>query len=377
MLLALLPVSAASAGIVADSPINLGRATSFAVLASSTVTNTGPTEVTGDLGVSSGSSVTGFPPGIVIGTQNVGNAVAIQAQTDVTAAYGQLSALTPTDSIVYTELGGRSLVPGVYTAGVASITGNLTLTGGPTALWVFQVASTLTTGPGSSITITGGANSCNVFWRVPAQATLGTNSTFEGTIIAGSSIAATTGAKIDGRLLAQTQAVTLDRNEIVASSNCRTETPTITSGPSSTATVGTAYSSGVTATGTPDASYSVTTGSLPSGLTLDSATGAISGTPTAAGTSTFTITASNDTSEDASGSYAITVAAAPGTVPVAAPAGTVPVATPAQPQLAATGIGDGTVDGGVLAAGLMIAAGAMAVGVDRTRRIRVTPRHRS
>lgn len=369
--LALTPVSSASAVTSADGPISLGTATSFAVLSSSTVTNTGPTSIAGDLGVSAGSSVTGFPPGILLGVQHLGDATAIQAQTDVTTAYTQLSSLTPTDSTVYTELGGLTLNPGVYTAGVASITGNLTLQGDDTSIWVFQVTDTLTTGSGSSITINGGADSCNVFWRVASQAVLGTDSTFEGTVIAGSSIAATTGAVIDGRLLAQTEAVTLDDNLIVASPDCSTGTtivssPTITSGPEASATVGTPYSSAVTATASPAASYSITSGSLPPGLTMD-ATGTVTGTATTVGTSTFTITASNGVAPDDSGDFTITVAAA--SVPAAVSLPGTPVESGA--SLAATGpdVGAATLTGV-----LLLLVGAL-LSVRSRRRLAAGPRH--
>jgi hypothetical protein len=167
---------------------------------------------------------------------------------------------------------------------------------------VFQAASTLTIGSASQIVITGGASSCNVFWQVGSSATVGTGAQFQGTVLAQQSVTATTGATVQGRLLARTGAVTLDTNEITASNGCPapgtpSESPTITSGTPSDGTVDVPYSSTVTATGTPTPTFTAT--GLPDGLTIDSTTGVISGTPTTPGTSTVTITASNGTSPDA------------------------------------------------------------------------------
>ncbi|WP_370261428.1 ice-binding family protein [Streptomyces sp. V4I8] len=200
--------------------VELGTAESFAVLGGSAVTNTGPTVINGDLGVSPGSAVTGFPPGIVNGATHVTDAVAAQAQSDLTTAYndaaGQAPDVTfPDDPPV--ELGGRTLTPGVYNAPVsAAITGTLTLDaeGDPDAVWVFQVGSTLTTASASQVSLINGASPCNVFWQIGSSATLGTNSDFVGTIMALTSISVTTGTSIEGRALARNGAVTLDSNVI-------------------------------------------------------------------------------------------------------------------------------------------------------------------
>ena len=314
--IAVLPAMAASADTTIDGPINLGTATPFGVLGASTVTNTGPTNITGNLGLYPGTSITGFPPGIVLGVQEPTTAVANQAQTDLTTAYNVAASLTPTTSGL-SDLVGLSLTPGVYSGDALSLTGDLTLAGTAESVWVFQAASTLTTASASRILVTGGASSCNVFWQVGSSATLGTSSQFVGTIMANQSITATTAATVEGRLLADIGAVTLDSNIITLPTGCEDASdtvvevsPTITSGaPTATAVVGSPYTSTVTASGTPTATFSITSGALPAGLTLDTTTGVISGTPTTPGTYTFTVSASNGVSPDTSAEYTITVGA--------------------------------------------------------------------
>ncbi|MER7642735.1 ice-binding family protein [Streptomyces sp. NPDC126522] len=202
-------------------PVPLGTATSFAVLAGSQVTNTGPSSITGDLGVSPGTAITGFPPGTVIGAQHSADAVALQAKSDLVTGYNNAAGQAP--DVTYptapdpVELGGRTLDPGVYKAPIsAGITGTLTLDahGDPNAVWVFQIGSTLTTASGSNVSLVNGASPCNVYWQIGSSATLGTNSTFVGTIMAQESITVTTGTTIAGRALARTGAVTLDNNTI-------------------------------------------------------------------------------------------------------------------------------------------------------------------
>jgi uncharacterized repeat protein (TIGR01451 family) len=208
-----------SAASAATAPVPLGTAANFAVLAGSTVTNTGPTTINGDLGLSPGTSVTGFPPGQVNGTIHAADSVALQAQTDLTAAYNNAAA-RPITATIPTELGGTTETPGVYNsaAGTFGITGTLTLDaqGDPNAVFIFQAASTLITAAASNVTLTNGAQASNVFWVVGSSATLGTSSTLQGNVLALTSITVTTGTTIHGRALARNGAVTLDTNTITA-----------------------------------------------------------------------------------------------------------------------------------------------------------------
>ena len=318
----------ADAATVINGPVDLGTASTYGVLGASTVTNTGPTVVNGDIGVSPGSSITGFSVGngTFTGAENDNNTAAADAQGDLTTAFNDAASLTPTTSGL-TELNGLSLTPGVYSGGALSLAGGgaLTLAGSATSVWVFQAASSLTIGSGSQIIITGGATSCNVFWEVGSSATLGTTAQFQGTILAKQSITADTGATIQGRLLANTAAVTLDSNTITVPGTCgatgtpvSSASPAITSGTPTAATAGTPYSFTVTSTGTPAPTYTVTSGALPAGLTLNGTTGVISGTPTTPGSSTFTVTASNGVAPSVSAIYTVNTAAA---AVVAAPVG--------------------------------------------------------
>jgi LPXTG-motif cell wall-anchored protein len=349
--LLLVSAAPATAATVLEGPVGLGTAAGFGVLSASTVTNTGSSVITGDVGVSPGTAIEGFPPGIIDGVQHSADAEAAQAQSDLTTAYNVAASLTPTQTGLG-ELTGLSLTPGVYSGGELSLNGELTLDGSAESVWVFQAASTLTAGSGASINLINGASACNVFWQVGSSATLGSASRFVGSVMAKASITAVTGATVSGRLLAETGAVTLDSNVITAPTGCDagstdvSTSPTITSGTPTAATVGAPYSFTVTATGTPAATFAVTSGALPAGLALDSTTGEITGVPTTVGDSTFTITASNGTAPDATASYPLTVAAAavvaPPTVPSAAPlVPAVPVVPSADTadkyELAATG----------------------------------------
>ena len=195
----------------------VGTEQAFAVLGGTTVTNTGPTVITGNLGVSPGTAITGFPPGIVTGVTHAADAESLQAQSDTTTLYLDLASQSCTSDVTGQNLGGRTLVPGVYcsTSGL-QLTGALTLDAGgvPGALWVFKAGSTLITASSSSVLLTNGANPCNVFWQVTSSATLGTTTDFVGNIVALTSIALQTDAKLSGRALARNGAVTLDSNVI-------------------------------------------------------------------------------------------------------------------------------------------------------------------
>ncbi|MCA1625629.1 MAG: ice-binding family protein [Acidobacteria bacterium] len=208
---------------------NLGAATSFAVLGSSTVTNTGPSVVIGDLGVSPGTAVTGFPvPGTVVGTIRTNDAVAIQARTDATAAFNNLVGQACNTNLSGTDLGGLTLVAGVYCFDTsAQLTGTLTLDaqGDSNAVFIFQIRTTLTTASNSSVVVINNGISCNVFFQVGSSATLGSDTSFTGNILALASITLVTGADIEGgRALALNGAVTLDTNTI--SNNQCTNLPT-------------------------------------------------------------------------------------------------------------------------------------------------------
>lgn len=214
--------------------IGLGTAAAYSVLAGTTVTNTGPTVVvTGDLGVSPGSAVTGFPPGLVTaGATHAADANALQAQNDLTTGYNDAAGRTPVTAAG--ELGNRRLVAGVYGAATAlSLTGTVTLDaeGDPDAVFIFQAGSTLITAANSTVALINGASPCNVFWQVGSSATLGTNTTFVGTIMALTSADLQTGATLQGRVLARNGAVTLDTNTITRPNCAAVSTPTPTDGP--------------------------------------------------------------------------------------------------------------------------------------------------
>lgn len=203
---------------MAQPTVNLGTATSFAVLAGAGITNTGPTTITGDVGTFPTTTETGFGTVTIIGTNHAGDAVTQAAKTDLVTAYNDAAGRTPATT-VSGDIGGQTLTPGVYNSSSSlGITGTLTLDaqGDPNAVFIFQIGSTLTTASGSSVVLINGAQACNVFWQVGSSATLGTGSTFQGTILALTSITATTGVVVIGRLLARNGAVTLDTNTITA-----------------------------------------------------------------------------------------------------------------------------------------------------------------
>jgi hypothetical protein len=192
---------------------NIGN---FSVLAGTTVTNTGSTTVSGDIGVAPGTAVTGFPPGLAGGTIHLADGAASLAQATLTAGYIDAAGRSGGTSVAG-DLVGQTLTSGVYTS-TSSLanSGDLTLDaqGNPSAVFIFQISSTLTTGSGSHIVLANGAKACNVFWQVGSSATLGTNSVFKGNIMALTSITVTTGVNVEGRVLARNGAVTLDTDVI-------------------------------------------------------------------------------------------------------------------------------------------------------------------
>ena len=193
----------------------------FSVLAGSTVTNTGPTTVTGDVGISPGTAVTGFPPGLPSGAIHSADSAAAQAQAALTAGYIDAAGRAGGTS-VSGDLVGRTLTAGVYTSTSSlAVTGDVTLDaqGNSDSVFIFQIGSTLTTGSGSHVILANGAKACNVFWQVGSSATLGTNSEFKGNILALTSITITTGVNLEGRALARNGAVTLD-SDVITGCTC-------------------------------------------------------------------------------------------------------------------------------------------------------------
>jgi type VI secretion system secreted protein VgrG len=299
----------------AQLPVNLGSAGTFTALAGSTVTNTGPTIVNGDVGVSPGSAVTGFPPGSVVGGAiHAADGPAALAQGDLTTAYND-AAGRATPVIVAGDLGGQTLPAGLYkSTSSLGITGVVTLDGGgnPNSVFIFQIASALTTASGSQVVLIGGANAANIFWQVGSSATLGTNSIFNGTILAQASVTIATGAALDGRALARTGAVTLDSNLAVNPGPPTSTTPSALSVacPLNIAQSGIAYASLLVATGgTPPYTFS-TTGALPPGLLLNAATGAVTGAPTTIGSASFAANVLDSATGAATSNCAINTTAA-------------------------------------------------------------------
>lgn len=272
-LLLALPASA-----VATSP-PLGVASTFAVLGGSAVTNTGPTVVTGDLGVSPGTSISGFPPGSVTGTLHSADPVATQAQADIGTAYGMAAGEPCDTNLTGLDLGGMTLPPAVYCfASAAQLTGVLKLDaqGSPTATWLFQVTSSLTTASNAAVVLVNGGSQCsnNITWQIGSSATVGSGSIFLGNILANTSITLATGANSTGSLYAHTGAVTMDSNKV---STCSGAIP-----PPPPLTISTTPSGNGAAGGTISDSATVSGGLSPSGNVTFKLFGP--GNPTCAGT---------------------------------------------------------------------------------------------
>jgi len=219
--------------MAAQPTLNLGTTAGFAILAGSTITNTGTTTINGnvggDVGLSPGTVFSGKESVTVSGSVHLADAVAIKAKDDLVTAYDDAVGRTPVTRIP-TELGGTTLTPGIYDSadGTFQITGKLTLDakGDPDGVFVFKAASTLITASNSNVNLINSARFCRTFWSVGSSATLGTNSNFVGHILAMTSITANTGAAIQGQLLARNGAVTLDNNTIT-NGICETTPPPI------------------------------------------------------------------------------------------------------------------------------------------------------
>jgi hypothetical protein len=262
---------------------NLGTAAAASVIAGSTVTNTGSSTLAGNLDLYPGTAVTGFPPGLIGGTQHIGGPTggpANIAADDVTNAYLQAQA-APSTAVMNADLGGQSLSAGVYSASSSmSLTGTLTLVGNANSVFIFQAVSTLITGSGSRVVLSGGVQACNIYWQVGSSATIGTTTSFVGNILALASISMKTGATLEGRALAQTGAVTLDDNTITAPS-CNVTSPGTTT-TTTTSSGGTTTSTGVSTTTV----VGTTATTTPSGTTPPTTPGATSPKSTPSNTTT-------------------------------------------------------------------------------------------
>ncbi len=264
--------------IAATAP-SLGSAQSFAVLGGTTVTNTGPTTITGDLGVSPGSAITGLGSITLTGVTHAADSVALQAQNDVITAYNSLAGAPCTQSFSGTsvELGGQTLTPGVYCySSSAQLTGTLTLNGG--GVFIFKTTSTLTTAAGSTVALIGGAQPCNVFWEVGSSAALFSNTAFVGNILALTSITLQNGARLSGRALARNGAVTMDTNTITNATSCAAGTApsaSPTASPTATPTASPTATPTASPTATPTASPLVVATATPSVVLPNTDTGGV------------------------------------------------------------------------------------------------------
>ena len=369
-----------SAGAGVNSTVLLGSADNFAVLAGQGITNTGPSTVNGDIGTSPNPSITGA--GLTVnGATHAADAVAAQAQSDLTIAYDDAAGRPATE--IATELGeGQELTAGVYDSatGTFEITGTLTLDaeGDPDAVFVFQTASTLITASNSVVELINGGDPCNVFWQVGSSATLGTNSTFLGTILALTTITVATGVTIEGRALARNGSVTLD-SDTITRSTCTTPETTGTTLSSSDATTDTGEPVTFTATvtgdggGTPTGTVTFLDGGSPIGsATLDAGQASITTSDLPSGAHTITAVYAGAPGFESSTSPGLsqTVAGpaqAPSSTTTAVTPTTAPGGTTATSGLARTGTSRSTA-GAAAVALLLLAPGILLVRASAARR---------
>jgi Ice-binding-like len=224
---AFLALTLAGTALAAQS-VNLGSATSFAVLAGTTITNTGATTITGDVGLDPGSAAKGFTTVTLHGAKHLADAVALKAKNSLVTAYNEAAGATPVKKVPK-ELGGKTLKPGVYSSATLGLTGTLTLDG--PGVYIFKAGSTLITASNSRVALINGASSCNVFWQIGSSATLATTTSFKGTIMALTSISLKTGATLQGRAFARNGAVTMEHNTINSSGCAAPATDQIASTP--------------------------------------------------------------------------------------------------------------------------------------------------
>ncbi|MEO6713350.1 MAG: ice-binding family protein [Mycobacteriales bacterium] len=267
-----------SAPALAATVVPLGTAESFAVLAGTGITNTGPTTINGDIGSFPTPTITGVASITLTGANHGGDAVTQGAQGDLVTAYNNAAGQGPSIAVA-ADLGGQTLVAGVYnSASSLGLTGDVILNaaGDPNAVFIFQAGSTLTTASSSRVVLSNGAQACNVFWQIGSSATLGTASTMRGTVMALTSISATTGAIVEGRLLARNGAVTLDTNTITR--------PACVVAPTPSATVSASATTTASATVPPTASASASPTATPSPTASPSATATVAPEATATAT---------------------------------------------------------------------------------------------
>jgi hypothetical protein len=233
--IALILALAAVPSVAQAAPVDLATVGPFSVLAGSAATNSGPSVLSGDLGISPGTALTGFGAATINGATHNNDAVAAQAQSDLTVAYDTAAAqpVLPANDLTGQDLGGMVLSPGAYRyTSSAQLTGPLVLDAAndPNAQFVFTITSALTTAPGSSVQLVRGASPCNVFWQVGSSATLDTTTAFQGNLMAYASISLNNGASVQGRVLARNGQVSLINN-VIDGSACVTSssTPTPTS----------------------------------------------------------------------------------------------------------------------------------------------------
>lgn len=200
--------------------VELNGTTTFALLAGSAITSTGATNITGNMGLSPGTSIGGFPPGILVGSLEINSNLATQGKLDLTAAYNDAAGRTSTDIVTLSgNIGGLTLTPGLYktTSSLAISSGDVTFDAGgnSNAVFIIQIASAFTTTSGRQVFLKGGAKASNIFWQIGSSATFGTTSVMKGTIMAMEAITFNTGATLDGRAMARTGGIVLAGNTIV------------------------------------------------------------------------------------------------------------------------------------------------------------------
>jgi len=344
-------------------PPSLGAADSFAVLGGSSVTSTGSTVVTGNLGVSPGNSISGSIT-MKVGATYRNDSLARQAQRDATSAYNDLAGRTCTANLS-ADLGGMTLGPGVYCfTSTAQLTGTLILdpANDPNAVWIFRIGGTLTTAPGSSVVLLNGGYEGNIFWQVDDSVTLGAGTAFLGNVLAHKDITLHSGANVSGRLLAQGVVSLADNNVSLCCDLITLSPATLPNG-----TICTVYSTTtfVASGGTGQYTFSVSSGTLPDGLVLIG--GTLSGTPTKKGTFPVTVTATDSHGCSGNRLYVIDIGCPPDGPPIPLPLAKACEAY-CQKITPNCGVGPHTFSAlpGTLPAGLILSSDGMLCGTPTT-----------